>query len=155
MFLGRLCDVFVSAGLLSNNFFRFGVEFFSIPKRKKISSTRKRNYCVLSRCACAKLKTSLSVENFLKWTPALTLQYLVFTKWPDTRKNLAVKISPVNLWHYIFRRVAVYVVETTERLFYKYIKKAGGQLRLLSLFWPLFTSHRKQLFADVLQNRCS
>ena len=38
---------------------------------KKISSTRKITYCVLSRCACAKLIIFLSEAKFLKWTPAL------------------------------------------------------------------------------------
>ena len=37
----------------------------------KISSTRKINNCVLSRCACAKLKFFLSAAKCLKWTPAL------------------------------------------------------------------------------------
>ena len=31
--------------ILSNNLFHFSVELFSTPKRKKNSSTRKRNYC--------------------------------------------------------------------------------------------------------------
>ena len=35
------------------NFFSIGVEYFSTPKRKKNFSTRNRNYCVVSRCACA------------------------------------------------------------------------------------------------------
>ena len=38
---------------------------------KKNSSTIKINYCVLSRCACAKLIIFLSAAKFLKWTPAL------------------------------------------------------------------------------------
>ena len=52
--------------MLSNNLLRFGVEFFSNVKREKHSSTRKRNSCVFSRCACAKLKTFLSTEKFRK-----------------------------------------------------------------------------------------
>ena len=63
--------------ILSNNFFRFLVEFFRFLveslKRTKIFCTRKRNYCVVSRCACAKLKIFLSAKKFLKWTPALTI----------------------------------------------------------------------------------
>ena len=42
---------------------------------KKNSSRRKMNYCVLSRCACAKLIISLSASKFLKWTPALKDTY--------------------------------------------------------------------------------
>ena len=55
------------------NFFFFchGVEFFSTLKWKKNSSTRKINYCVLSKCACAKLKIFLFAAKFLKWNPAL------------------------------------------------------------------------------------
>ena len=60
---------------MSNDFFGFGVEFFfSITKREKNFSTKKRNYCVLSRCACAKL-IFLSVEIFLKWTPAFRVVF--------------------------------------------------------------------------------
>ena len=40
--------------------------------KSKICGTRKRNYCVFSRCACAKLKISLSAEKFQRWAPALT-----------------------------------------------------------------------------------
>ena len=46
--------------IVLNNFFRFEVELFSTPKKKKKSSTRKRNYCVLSGCACAKLRKNFS-----------------------------------------------------------------------------------------------
>ena len=56
--------------ILSNNFFRFLVES---PKRTKIFCTRKINYCVVSRCACGKLKIFLSAKKFLKWTPALAI----------------------------------------------------------------------------------
>ena len=38
---------------------------------KKISGTVKINYCVLSRCACAKLILFLSATKFLMWIPAL------------------------------------------------------------------------------------
>ena len=60
--------------ILSNNFFRFRVKFFQSQNGKKNSSTRKINYCVLSRCACAKLKIFLSAEKFLKLTPAFRLR---------------------------------------------------------------------------------
>ena len=52
---------------LSNNLLHFGVPiFFNFSlKRKKISSTRKKNYCVFSRCVWAKLKIFLSMEKFL------------------------------------------------------------------------------------------
>ena len=45
--------------ILSNNLFRCEVDFFSTPKRKKISSTRKINCCVLSKCACIKFSWPL------------------------------------------------------------------------------------------------
>ena len=38
---------------------------------KKISSTIKISYCVLSRCACSKLILFLSAANFMKWILAL------------------------------------------------------------------------------------
>ena len=57
--------------IIYNYFFRNRVEFFPTRKWKKNSNTRKINYCVLSRCACAKLKIFLSSAKFLKWTPAL------------------------------------------------------------------------------------
>ena len=47
------------------------LNFFPLKNEKKIPSTRKVNYCVLSRCTCAKLKIFLSSTKFLKWTPAL------------------------------------------------------------------------------------
>ena len=52
---------------LSNNLLHFGVPiFFNFSlKRKKISSTRKKNYCVVSRGVWAKLKIFLSMEKFL------------------------------------------------------------------------------------------
>ena len=40
--------------------------FFYLQNGKSISSTRKRNYCVSSRCAGAKLNIFLSAEKFLK-----------------------------------------------------------------------------------------
>ena len=60
--------------ILSNNFFRFRVKFFQSQNGKINSSTRKTNYCVLSRCACAKLKIFLSAKKFLKLTPAFRLR---------------------------------------------------------------------------------
>ena len=60
--------------ILSNNSFRFGVDFFSTPKRKKESITRKRNYCVFSTFACTKLDIFLSTKKFLKWTLAFIVQ---------------------------------------------------------------------------------
>ena len=45
--------------------------FFQLQHGEKVSSTRKRKYCVLSRSAYAKLKVFLPAEKFLKWTPAL------------------------------------------------------------------------------------
>ena len=47
------------------------LNFFQLLNGEKISSTWKRNYCVLSRCACAKLKIFLSAEIFLNWTVSL------------------------------------------------------------------------------------
>ena len=55
--------------IIYNYFFPMELIFFQ--NEKKIFSTRKINYCVLSRCACAKLKIFLSSAKFLKWTPAL------------------------------------------------------------------------------------
>ena len=43
----------------------------SLQNGQKVSSTRKINNCVLSRCACANLKIFLSAAKFLMWTPAL------------------------------------------------------------------------------------
>ena len=59
---------------LQNNLFRFGIEFSSTPKRKKCSSTRKRNDCVFSRCACAKLTFSCPRKHLNKWTPAFIVR---------------------------------------------------------------------------------
>ena len=53
-----------------NIFSHHGIGFFS-KNGNIVSSTRKRNYCVLSMCAFAKLKIVLSAEKFLKWTPPL------------------------------------------------------------------------------------
>ena len=47
------------------------LNFFLHQNAKKVSSTRKRNYCAFSRCAFAKLKIFHSAEKFLKWTPPL------------------------------------------------------------------------------------
>ena len=47
------------------------LHFFQLQKGKKVFITRKISYCVLSMCACAKLKIFLSAEKFLKWIPAL------------------------------------------------------------------------------------
>ena len=52
--------------IVLNIFFRFEVEFFSTPKKKKQSSTTKKSYRVISRCACAKLR-----KNF--WSGLLGL----------------------------------------------------------------------------------
>ena len=49
----------------------FFLNFFQLRNGKEISSTIKINYCVLSKCACAKLKIFLFAAKFLKWTPAL------------------------------------------------------------------------------------
>ena len=62
VFRSRCIQQFHWLIILLNNFFCFGGNFFSIPNRKKISSKMKRNYCVFSRCACAKLKIFLSME---------------------------------------------------------------------------------------------
>ena len=55
-------------------FYTLELILFSTPKGEKISITRKRNYCILSRCVCAKLKIFLSEKKFLKWTPTLLLK---------------------------------------------------------------------------------
>ena len=47
------------------------LNFLQHQNGKKVSSTRKRNYCAFSRCAFAKLKIFHSAEKFLKWTPPL------------------------------------------------------------------------------------
>ena len=49
--------------ILSNNSFRFGVDFFSTPKRKKKSITRKRNYCVFSTFRLHKVRYFPGHEN--------------------------------------------------------------------------------------------
>ena len=48
------------------------LNFFQHQNGKKVSSTRKRNYCDFSKCAFAKLKISHSAEKFLKRTPPFT-----------------------------------------------------------------------------------
>ena len=61
--------------ILSDNLFFFGVEFsFQLQNEKKKIQYKGKRYCVFSRCACAKLKTFLSAEKFLKWTPAFNVQ---------------------------------------------------------------------------------
>ena len=50
--------------IVLNIFFRFDVEFFSTTKKKKRSSTRKTNYHILSRCACAKLRKNFWSELY-------------------------------------------------------------------------------------------
>ena len=50
--------------IVLNIFFRFEVEFFSTPKKKKQSSTTKKSYRVLSRCACAKLRKISEVDSW-------------------------------------------------------------------------------------------
>ena len=46
------------------------LNIFQLQNGKKVFCPRKRNYCVLSKCACAKLKIFLSEEKFLKWSLA-------------------------------------------------------------------------------------
>ena len=47
------------------------LNFFQLQNGKKIPSTRKINYCVLNKCACAKMNIFLCAAKFPKWTPAL------------------------------------------------------------------------------------
>ena len=76
------------------------IKYFSTPKRKKISSTRKRNYCVPPRCACAKLIIFLSAEKFLKWTPAFN-QHFLKSLW---------KIPGINFWwRFFFIKAIIHV----------------------------------------------
>ena len=68
MLFGYFCICVI---IIYNDF--FGME--QLQNGKKNSSTRKMNYCVLSRCACAKLMIFLPASKFLKWTPALKDTY--------------------------------------------------------------------------------
>ena len=80
--------------ILSNNFFTLELNFFQLQNGKKISSTRKINYSILSRCACAKLKIFLSAEKLLKWIPAFRLLFLVTYVWIvfiETKKHKKIR----------------------------------------------------------------
>ena len=58
------CYFCIYVTVICNYFFRHVV---NSKMEKKISSSRKRNDCVLSRCTCAKLNIFLSATKFLKW----------------------------------------------------------------------------------------
>ena len=57
--------------MLSNNIL---AAFFSTPKWKKSFQYKKKSYYVLSRCACAKLKTFLSAEKNYKMDSNLKVE---------------------------------------------------------------------------------
>ena len=80
------------------------LNFFQLQNRDKISSTWKRNFSVLSRCACANLKIFLSAEKFLKWTPALkgTCKVRQCKKYRSNEQCTAQSLNKGVQWCYQF-----------------------------------------------------
>ena len=75
--------------ILLNNLFHFGAGFFSTAKQKKISSTRKINYCIFSRCPCAKSKLSFPRKNF--WSELRPLLFKIMS----IRENKFASRKPI------------------------------------------------------------